>query len=451
MAMKSARLMLLSALLWPAAAAQEGGACRHGAVCEADGTQMLQHFTASGGAAKTELAAGEVRSTKAAARHASHARRVRVPLRAAEVCKEGDHVPCPGTGVKCAGDQCCPPIAPGGPNFPCPSAPKGWGYGHCNLETKEVDCLEPEEGSSTSTTPQEPLTTTKATTSTTPQEPLTTVTSTTPPRTATSAAPAGSKLVVINACQEGPIWIASMVPDEVRHLYPNNKKLQPNESYTFSFPGDTTVASTRFWPKMGCEEDGFHCELGTSGGPGQGGCPEGGCAPPVDSKFEATFWDKNTAQAVDWWDTSGVDGYTLPYKLELDSGCPQGVSLDCSEMRFADCPTNELLNGKETDLNVYHPDGHVVGCYSTCGKLTYSNWGNWPVWGPADAEAQMYCCPTPPISSEQCSSGPVEESQYVKLFRSKCHGVYSYAYDDAMGLQTCPVGTTYTWTLYCPA
>jgi len=240
-----------------------------------------------------------------------------------------------------------------------------------------------------------------------------------------------------------------MLPDSVRSLYPTNLKLGPGEEYTYVMPGQTTVAATRFWPKMGCDSNGEDCSMGSSGGPGQA-CPEGGCAPPVDSKFEATFWDFNTAERVDWWDTSGVDGYTLPYKLELDSNCPAGKSLDCSDLLLADCPRDEILDNVSYDLLVHDLQGNVEGCYSPCGKLTYSNWGNTPVYAPADKEAQMYCCPTPPISSEQCREGPVEHTKYVALFREKCKSVYSYAYDDAVGLQTCPVGTTYHWTVFCP-
>merc|ERR1712070_1227640 len=32
-----------------------------------------------------------------------------------------------------------------------------------------------------------------------------------------------------------------------------------------------------------------------------------------------------------------------------------------------------------------------------------------------------------------------------------CPHVYGYAYDDAVGLQTCPQDTVYTWTLFCPS
>jgi len=259
-----------------------------------------------------------------------------------------------------------------------------------------------------------------------------------------------SRLVVINDCMAEPMWIASLVKDEDRHLYPNNVKLMPNESVTFTFPSWRTVAATRFWPKMGCRADGTQCRLGSSGGPGQD-CPEHGCAPPVDTKFEATWNDLTTAQPVDWFDTSGVDGYTLPYTLSLDSGCPHGKSLDCSDLSLSDCPDDEMLNGQRYNLTVrYYGTQEAVGCYSHCGKLTYTNWGNHPTYAPQAPEANMYCCPTPPVSPRACREGPVEQTRYVQLFRQKCKGVYSYAYDDAVGLQTCPVGTTYTWTLRCP-
>jgi len=262
----------------------------------------------------------------------------------------------------------------------------------------------------------------------------------------------GSRLIVKNGCRTAPMWIASMFREEDRARYPNNVKLEPGETLTFDFPTRQTVVATRFWPKMGCDADGQHCRLGSSGGPGQT-CPRTGCAPPVDTKFEATWWDFNTAEPVDWWDTSGVDGYTVPYTLELDSNCPQGRSLDCSTLSMADCPSDEVLNGKKVDLNLRfegNSTGERVGCYSPCGKLTFSNWGNQFRYSPAALEARHFCCPTPPESVEACRSGPVEKTKFVHLFRQKCRDVYSYAYDDAMGLQTCPVGTTYRWTLLCP-
>merc|ERR1712012_416058 len=68
---------------------------------------------------------------------------------------------------------------------------------------------------------------------------------------------------------------------------------------------------------------------------------------------------------------------------------------------------------------------------------------------PEDSK-NAYCCPTPPVSSEQCRAGPADTMEYTQLIHKQCPHVYSYAYDDAVGLQTCPNDTIYTWTLFCP-
>ncbi|CAK0837974.1 unnamed protein product [Prorocentrum cordatum] len=55
-------------------------------------------------------------------------------------CKEGDHVPCPGSGNMCAGNQCCPRTAEsGGKTFPCPSAADS--FAGCENNTKLGTCL----------------------------------------------------------------------------------------------------------------------------------------------------------------------------------------------------------------------------------------------------------------------------------------------------------------------
>jgi len=54
-------------------------------------------------------------------------------------CQAGDVVQCPGSGVWCFGEECCPG-ANGEPNFPCPSAPEGWAEGMCQETTKAYDC-----------------------------------------------------------------------------------------------------------------------------------------------------------------------------------------------------------------------------------------------------------------------------------------------------------------------
>ena len=44
------------------------------------------------------------------------------------------------------------------------------------------------------------------------------------------------------------------------------------------------------------------------------------------------------------------------------------------------------------------------------------------------------CCPTPPITVDQCRAGPVISTKYVQAVRTNCPSAYSFAYDDTQGL-----------------
>merc|ERR1712232_418359 len=52
-------------------------------------------------------------------------------------------------------------------------------------------------------------------------------------------------------------------------------------------------------------------------------------------------------------------------------------------------------------------------------------------------------------TSETCNAGPVVRSKYVQTVHQLCPGVYSFAYDDGMGLLRCSYGQ-YRVTFYCP-
>lgn len=262
------------------------------------------------------------------------------------------------------------------------------------------------------------------------------------------------RLTVVNGCGSEPIWIAS----SSGIAGGPSLRLEPGQRHTYDIPDGT--ASTRFWPKAGCDSSGQSCKIGNSGGPGQV-CGSEACSPPVDSKFEATFGNRNgnchtDASQCDWWDTSGVDGFTLPYKVEVSEECKRdgykGSDIDCSRLSLSQCPSDYIEGLGNVDLKLHYPQtDELVGCYSPCSVLTSSQWNN-PNgrYSPPDGVAGPYCCPTPPISSEQCRAGPAARSQYSKLIHASCPGVYSFAYDDAVGLQVCPATTTYVWTLYCP-
>ncbi len=294
------------------------------------------------------------------------------------------------------------------------------------------------------------------------------------------------RLKFVNACSE-PLWVQWQTAPGVTFNGPNRKRIDGYQAYSYDIP-DRGLPSMRFWPGFGCDASGHNCRVGASGGPPDLGftCPPEGCAPPIDSKFEASFGcieGVNSANChqnpsapgtplsrVDWWNSSMVDGYTAPMKVKVNGYCPQdwpegpggpaGQVIDCSTLRVSDCPTNENLstNGQfpylsNVNLQVINPTtGQVAGCYSPGAKLTYNHWSaGFQTYVPTDAQAVMYTCPTPPISPTQCSSGPAEYTQYRNTIHQHCE-TYAYAYDDGYGLSTCPARTNleYEVTFYCP-
>ncbi len=97
------------------------------------------------------------------------------------------------------------------------------------------------------------------------------------------------------------------------------------------------------------------------------------------------------------------------------------------------CPSNENTVG---DLRVMR-NGKVVQCLAPCKKWNYPQpYGmNQPEKSGTGLD---YCCPTPPVSTEQCRAGSVVNTQYVNLIHRDCPTAYSYAYDDEGGLHSCP-------------
>jgi hypothetical protein len=294
------------------------------------------------------------------------------------------------------------------------------------------------------------------------------------------------RLRIVNGCETDSMWFFYLVGSGGGSLdgtVPNQVLVAPGNHYDYPIP-EIGIAATRFWPGFDCDATGNNCRIGQSGGPSSEGftCPPGvppiSCAPPIDSKFEGTFGclpsvDPASCQnnpsasppaplpSSDSWDTSMVDGFTLPYRVRvLDecSGGPMGGEIDCSTLPMSACPTSvDLSSGgmfpeyASLSLVATNPsDAMPGGCFSDCGRMTYSQWGTTPGLLPSDPAAQAYCCPTPPVSPETCRTGPVASSEYVNLVHRTCPQVYAYSYDDGTGLWGCPAGTRYEVTFYCP-
>jgi len=281
-----------------------------------------------------------------------------------------------------------------------------------------------------------------------------------------------TRLRVTNNCNF-PLWMQSSdnVPDQ------RVVKLDKNASYDYNIPNERLEA-TRFWPKIGCDAKGS-CELGQSVAP----CPPGGCQPPIDSKFEATWAaqdcpvDKPTAECMTWYNASQVDGYTLPFNIIAkgpDVGKFGCVSTDASKLDLNSCPSNEDLSQgkkeleqyKNVDLRIYDKNKKIIGCMAPCKKLNYP-----APWGLGIDEkkepALRMCCPTDPAklknntctwanecaTPEACSDkrdpASVMNTKYVKALHKMTPDVYAYAYDDAKGLHTC-TGRTKFELVFCP-
>jgi len=292
-------------------------------------------------------------------------------------------------------------------------------------------------------------------------------------------------LTINNTCNFG-LWIEARASGGLP--LPGNTIITyvaPKKSFSFDIP-DNGCPSTRFWAKYGCNSKGSNCLIGDQMVnhdlyPNTGGCPFGGCDPPVDSLFEATWGCQKSSgcppnTAITWFDTSQVDGWTIPYRVLLHgntqcdcngAGCTNLKVIDATKLGLQDCPTGEDMsyNGKFPQYN--HVDLRIiknntfVACNSPCKKFT-----NAVVQGglglfEGSIPAEYYCCPTPDpnncspdrgcITPQVCRSGPVPNTQYVKNVHKNTNGlIYAYSYDDLVGLHTCPAaGVTYTME-FCP-
>lgn len=281
-----------------------------------------------------------------------------------------------------------------------------------------------------------------------------------PPPTRTVDAPpppaTAPLFVVKNGCNY-PIWIQQQGVPASASVVQIAKG--GHASYDIPLAG---LASTRFWVKTGCDANGNNCAVGQSSPP----CPAAGCAPPVDSKIEATWGcdlpeaqcgktpQGKTLHGPTWWNSSAVDGFTLPYAIEVaPGGGPGCTNVNCNELSLGQCPVTENLSTSGKYPALASVDLLVAGgggCFSPCMALTAANDGGKGIQPPSDPRAAMYCCPTPPISSPECRGGPVVGTKYVKAIHAMCHSTaYAYAYDDGVGLHTCTATTVLTMT-YCP-
>ena len=171
------------------------------------------------------------------------------------------------------------------------------------------------------------------------------------------------------SCKTGTVICKAHTPEYVPD--PIVVEIPSNGHFDYQIPNGGLLG-TRFWAKQGCDASGYHCKLGESTQTPESPKNFTHYAPPIDSKFEATFgcakavFEKNnkdctvntssaTREPLDtntWWNASVVDGYTLPFVIQVknDNGqCLPGMgsgpllnpSVDCSG-RISKCPQRKF-------------------------------------------------------------------------------------------------------------
>jgi hypothetical protein len=197
----------------------------------------------------------------------------------------------------------------------------------------------------------------------------------------------------------------------------------------------------RFVPKLGCDpQTGNTCQGGQALNP----CPAGGCQPPATTKLEFNYANLATSRDS-WYDISLVDGYNLAARI-TPSGPQSGscTTTSCS-LSLAACPTNEI--GGLGSL-LYAANGTPLWCYSPCDKWTFPTFGGLGKSNQIEP-GSAFCCPNPPVSSEECNAGKVVQTQFVTTVRRDCPSAYSFAFDDEGGNHNCPTTTVFDVVL-CP-
>jgi hypothetical protein len=307
------------------------------------------------------------------------------------------------------------------------------------------------------------------------------------------------KMRITNRCNI-PIWIefGDNRQGVLERLNPGkqNSRIDPGKAVDYKIPETqaegraghapgVALEGTRFAVKQGCDANGRNCDIGEAypfiDAQGREQCPQGGCHAPVQSKFEATWADTTQNTHPTWYNASHVDGYSLPYVIIPKGPRVQNRANDCMIINGSmldaagACPRVENLDpGGNANFNnidlafIGRNSGEVVGCHSPCKLLAHGAQypeyrGKWVFNEWDDPVILRYCCPTQTagdgktvtrgISPEDCNDrnhkNSIWKTNYLQHLKEKAPTIYTFAYDDAESLFTCPKETKFEM-IFCP-
>jgi len=189
--------------------------------------------------------------------------------------------------------------------------------------------------------------------------------------------------------------------------------MAPGSSVSFA-PGGTF--NGRIWGRIGCNTASpAVCSTGSCGGTGLQCAGTTGVAGTSLAEFNLN------AAGTDFYDVSYVDGFDNPIGVKVsNTSCASPNT--CTPTPRTSCPSGLLVDGGNDCLSPCTSTGNpqfcCAGAFNTVQTCIVANW-------------------------------PAVDQQYNTNIHNSCPGEYAYAFDDAVGLHTCPTGASYTIT-FCP-
>ena len=211
---------------------------------------------------------------------------------------------------------------------------------------------------------------------------------------------------VVNSCSY------TVYPGIYPPVYQNGGwSMAPGSSVVITVPNNF---NGRVWGRKGCDGSSpARCATGQCGGTGLQCAGTTGQAGTSLAEFNLN------AAGTDWYNVSYVDGFDNPIGLSVLNGSCVSPST-CSTAPLTNCSA-DLRAGEY--------------CLSPCTRYN----------------TDQFCCRGAFGTPQTCnvSQWSASAQSYVNNIHSACPREYAYAYDDTVGLHTCPTGASYTIT-FCP-
>ncbi|CAL8128829.1 unnamed protein product [Orchesella dallaii] len=226
-----------------------------------------------------------------------------------------------------------------------------------------------------------------------------------------------------NKCDKS-IWISPLSHPFGLQLTPDTKKLENGKDFSYQIPDEGWTG--KFWPRIGCDEKGDNCQVGSS----VPFCSLKKCDPSADTKVLFHFPQINNGKEVIYY-LNLMEGYTISAEV-----VPSRTSATCNKTRCAvsldSCPKAEGTLG---DLRVTK-NGSAVMCLAPILKWSHPlpfGFGR----NAEEGDGKWYSCLPQVVSPEECRNNIGAKTEYVKQVHRDCPTGFAYSHDDEGQFHNC--------------